>query len=198
MMTEITNPSLTQRRLSIAVVFGLTVEVLNKVIPLAEIHIVQVGGDQSDGDRQAQGRDRFDPSSSRRETGAETDDGSEPIRITGPRFLLITPTRDTMEPMIGLLQFLAWSILFKGINAQLTAYIGSRGRYRQITAITLIDLGANLLLNLILVPRFGAPGAALAVLATEGMNTLMQGSVVVGSLAALGRTVSAQPSGSLK
>lgn len=40
-MTEASNPSLTQRRLSITVAFGLTVEVLNKIIPLAAIHIAQ-------------------------------------------------------------------------------------------------------------------------------------------------------------
>jgi O-antigen/teichoic acid export membrane protein len=97
-----------------------------------------------------------------------------------------------------ILQFLAWSILFKGINAQLTAYISSRGRFRQLTLITLIDLGANLFLNVLLVPRFGAIGAALAVLATEGMNTLMQATVVAGSLTALVRTVPAEPSGSAK
>jgi O-antigen/teichoic acid export membrane protein len=40
-MTEDSNPSVSRRRLSITVAIGLTVEVLNKIIPLAAIHIAQ-------------------------------------------------------------------------------------------------------------------------------------------------------------
>ncbi len=74
----------------------------------------------------------------------------------------------------GVLPVLAWAIVFKAINAQLTAFINSRGKYRFITIIAVNNLIINVILNLLLIPRFGLIGAALAVVLTEAINTVIQ------------------------
>lgn len=76
------------------------------------------------------------------------------------------------------LMILSWSILFKAVNAQLTAVINSRGLYKVITLTALANLLVNIALNLLLIPRYGTIGAAVAVLITESINTIVQSSYV--------------------
>lgn len=77
------------------------------------------------------------------------------------------------------LPILGWAIVFKAVNAQLTAIINSKGLYKIITGIAFVNLIVNLSLNLLLIPRYGIIGAAVAVLLTEGINTIIQSSYVV-------------------
>jgi O-antigen/teichoic acid export membrane protein len=72
------------------------------------------------------------------------------------------------------LLILAWAVLFKAVNAQLTAIINSQGRYDVIATVALVILGVAIGLNLLLIPAHGIIGAALSVLSAEGLNTAMQ------------------------
>lgn len=78
----------------------------------------------------------------------------------------------------AVLQILSISIVFKAINAQLTAFINSRGRYSLITLVAIINLIVNIVLNLLMIPNYGIMGAAIAVTFTEGLNTLIQSGCV--------------------
>jgi O-antigen/teichoic acid export membrane protein len=75
---------------------------------------------------------------------------------------------------VTVLRILSLSIVFKAVNAQLTAMINSRGKFSIITVIAIINLTINIVLNLLMIPKYGIIGAAIAVTATEGVNTLMQ------------------------
>jgi len=75
---------------------------------------------------------------------------------------------------VTVLRILSLSIVFKALNAQLTAMINSRGRFSLITVIAIINLTINVVLNLLLIPIYGIIGAAIAVTTTEGVNTIMQ------------------------
>ncbi len=72
------------------------------------------------------------------------------------------------------LEILSWSILFKAINPQLTAFITSRGKYRLMMIMSLSNLVVNIAANLILIPSYQVRGAAAAVVITEGFNTMVQ------------------------
>jgi O-antigen/teichoic acid export membrane protein len=75
---------------------------------------------------------------------------------------------------VTVLRILSLSIIFKAINAQLTAMINSRGKFSIITVIAIINLTINIALNLLMIPEYGIIGAAIAVTATELINTIMQ------------------------
>jgi O-antigen/teichoic acid export membrane protein len=75
---------------------------------------------------------------------------------------------------VTVLRILSLSIVFKALNAQLTAMINSRGRFSIITVIAIINLTINMVLNLLMIPKYGIIGAAIAVTTTEGVNTIMQ------------------------
>jgi PST family polysaccharide transporter len=78
----------------------------------------------------------------------------------------------------GVLMILSWSIFFKAINSQLTAFINSRAQYRLMMVISLFNLLIAAASNLILIPRYGIRGAAGAVVITEGVNMLIQAACV--------------------
>lgn len=73
---------------------------------------------------------------------------------------------------------LSIALLFKALNAQLTAILNSLGKYRTITLITVVNLLLCVILNLILIPPYGVIGAAAVVAGVELFNLLMQGSTV--------------------
>ncbi len=76
------------------------------------------------------------------------------------------------------LAILSWSILFKAINPQLTAFITARGEYRLMMIISFLNLVVNIAANLILIPIYQIRGAAMAVVITEGFNSIVQSSTV--------------------
>ncbi|MBI3610001.1 MAG: flippase [Nitrospirae bacterium] len=79
------------------------------------------------------------------------------------------------------LRLLGWAMMFKAVNAQLTAIINSKGLYRIITVTALLNLAINVSLNLLLIPRYGIIGAAWSVVLTEGVNTILQsGYIIIG------------------
>jgi O-antigen/teichoic acid export membrane protein len=79
-----------------------------------------------------------------------------------------------LSPAIAL-SILGGAIIFKAINAQLTAMINAQGRYTVITKVALFNLLINLSVALLLVPRYGVIGAATSVIITEAINTVVQG-----------------------
>lgn len=74
----------------------------------------------------------------------------------------------------GVLILLSGSIVFKSINAMLTAVINSLGRYRVITAVASSNLLICAVLGFILIPRYSIIGAAISVVTTEAVNTAIQ------------------------
>ena len=84
---------------------------------------------------------------------------------------MISPEYSTAT---AVLRILSLSVVFKAVNGQLTALINSKGRYSLITSIAMVNLMVNIALNLLMIPKYGIIGAALAVTITEGINTLMQ------------------------
>lgn len=74
----------------------------------------------------------------------------------------------------SVLPVLAFAIVFKALNAQLTALINSGGKYKYITYIALNNLAINVILNLLLIPAAGIKGAAFAAVSTEAINTVVQ------------------------
>jgi O-antigen/teichoic acid export membrane protein len=76
------------------------------------------------------------------------------------------------------LEILSWSILFKAINPQLSAFITARGKYRLMMTISATNLVVNIAANLTLIPIYGIRGAAMAVVITEGFNTAVQSTAV--------------------
>jgi O-antigen/teichoic acid export membrane protein len=76
------------------------------------------------------------------------------------------------------LEILSWSIFFKAINPQLSAFITARGKYRLMMTISAANLVVNIAANLTLIPIYGIRGAAMAVVITEGFNTAVQSTAV--------------------
>jgi peptidoglycan biosynthesis protein MviN/MurJ (putative lipid II flippase) len=60
------------------------------------------------------------------------------------------------------------------VNGVLTAHLYGRGRYHTVLLIALGNLVVNAALILALVPAGGPPAVALAVVATESLNTALQ------------------------
>jgi len=83
-------------------------------------------------------------------------------------------------PAIPVLQVLAVAVIFRTLNACLTSVIHAYGRFAWVTAVATWNLFAIGLLLWILIPKLGAPGAALALLVGEMMNTLIQSIMVSG------------------
>ena len=81
---------------------------------------------------------------------------------------------DKYRTSLSALTILSWSIIFKAVNPQLTAFINAKGQYRLITMAAAFNLAINIALNLFLIPRYGIRGAAGAVVGTEVFNTTFQ------------------------
>lgn len=91
-------------------------------------------------------------------------------------------------PAIPVLRILAATLVFRSLNATLAGIIQGAGRFRLLTGIAAWNLVLVFTLLSVLVPRFGAPGAALALLAGEGLNTVIQMLVVARLVARHERT----------
>lgn len=78
----------------------------------------------------------------------------------------------------GVLRVLACALVFKALNPQLTAILNSLGKYRILMVIVLFNLLLSVGLNLILIPAYGITGAAFTVVAVEGINLIMQATIV--------------------
>lgn len=72
------------------------------------------------------------------------------------------------------LKLLSFTLVLRTINLTLTSVLNSRGRYITLAKITAANLVINLLFAVVLIPRFGIRGAALAVMIAEGVNLAAQ------------------------
>ncbi len=88
---------------------------------------------------------------------------------------LISPAYSVSGPILVLL---SWSLLFRAWNPQLTAVLNSLGKFRIIAGIAVTNLAVSLAMSFVLIPRYGAMGAAIAIIAVEGLNSAVQLSVV--------------------
>lgn len=78
----------------------------------------------------------------------------------------------------AILEVLGWSLLFRAWNPQLTAVLNSLGKFRIMAGIAIANLVLCIGLNLVLIPRYGVMGAAVAIIAVEGWNMIVQISFV--------------------
>lgn len=74
-----------------------------------------------------------------------------------------------------LVAVLIWSVAFMFVNVQTADLLIALGHTGAVTRIACFNLVLNAGLNLVLIPRYGAMGAVIATVATEGLNALMQG-----------------------
>jgi O-antigen/teichoic acid export membrane protein len=93
-------------------------------------------------------------------------------------------------PAIPVLRVLAAGLVFRSVNATLAAILQGAGRFRLLTGIATWNLAAVFGMLTLFVGRFGAPGAALALLTVEGLNTVIQLVLVSRVLAQHERTAS--------
>ncbi len=81
-------------------------------------------------------------------------------------------------PGLPVLRILSAALVFRSLNATLAGIIQGAGRFRLLTGIALWNLALVFLLLRWLVDRQQAPGAAMALLAAEAVNTGIQLAVV--------------------
>jgi O-antigen/teichoic acid export membrane protein len=62
---------------------------------------------------------------------------------------------------------------FRGLSGIVSLHVLGRGKAYTITIITIVVLAIAVLLNALLIPRFGAIGAALAITGAELVNYLL-------------------------
>jgi O-antigen/teichoic acid export membrane protein len=74
---------------------------------------------------------------------------------------------------------MAWSAVFMFQNHLSIGVVTAFGKFRLLFVTTVLNLVVNVSLAIWLVPRFGAAGAALAVLGTESLHCLVQLVVVI-------------------
>ncbi len=77
------------------------------------------------------------------------------------------------------LRILSVVLVFRTLNITLTSIINSRGQYSALAKITASNLVVNLVLAILLIPRFGIEGAAWAAFGTELWNLLAQAGCVI-------------------
>lgn len=99
------------------------------------------------------------------------------------------PTYSSAFPIILVLVL---TFIVRTVNATLIAVLNSRGKYTLLAKITGVNLAANLLFVIALVPKWGPMGAAWAALATEVLNGLLQGQGVLSLLVPARNSLSAE------
>ncbi len=77
------------------------------------------------------------------------------------------------------LRILAAVLFLRTVNITLTVFLNSRARYSLLAKITATNLGLNLALAILLIPRFGIQGAAWAALGTELWNMIAQATFAI-------------------
>jgi O-antigen/teichoic acid export membrane protein len=83
-------------------------------------------------------------------------------------------------PSIHILRVLAFGLIVRNLNACLTAVIQARGQFLYITVIAFGNMFVIIGLLLVLLPLYGAIGAAIALLLGEVVNSIIQFSVLFG------------------
>jgi O-antigen/teichoic acid export membrane protein len=98
------------------------------------------------------------------------------VFVVRPLLPLLSPQYEDSERVLIVLSL---SLLFKGVNPQLTGMLNSLGKFRILVWITVGNLAVSFILNIVLIPAYGIVGAALAVLFTELINSLVQTGTVL-------------------
>lgn len=88
------------------------------------------------------------------------------ITILAKKVILLIYGVDYL-PSILALQVLIWTIIFMFLNGLSTNLLGAVNRQPVVTKITGLGAGLNILLNLILIPKFSFIGASVATVITE-------------------------------
>lgn len=78
-----------------------------------------------------------------------------------------------------ILRVLAGALVFRTMNATLAGMLQGAGRFRLLTGLAVWNLVLTFGLLTLLVPRFGAPGAAWASLLGEAFNMLLHGVLII-------------------
>lgn len=89
--------------------------------------------------------------------------------LFGPEYLSAVPV----------LRILVWYIAFSYMGAVRNIWILAEGNQRYLWKINLAGAAANILLNALLIPRWGACGAAFASLATQFFANFVLGFMIV-------------------
>jgi O-antigen/teichoic acid export membrane protein len=71
---------------------------------------------------------------------------------------------------------LSFVLFFKALNTQLTAILNSMEKFRIVSGITFFNLVTSIVLNYFFILHYGIIGAAMAVVGTELVNSLLQAS----------------------
>ncbi|MBI4546340.1 MAG: oligosaccharide flippase family protein [Ignavibacteriae bacterium] len=103
--------------------------------------------------------------------------GASIVTFVVPQFVPLIS--DEYAKAAQVLPVLGWSVFFKAVNPQLTAVLNSLGKFRIIMVIAAGNLMMTLMFNMILIPLYGIVGAAVTVVAVEGINTLVQSITIV-------------------
>ena len=90
---------------------------------------------------------------------------------------------------VPILRILAGALVFRTMNATLAGILQGAGRFRLLTGLAVWNLALTYGLLVVLVPRFGAPGAAWAGLIGEAFNMLLHAVLVMRTIAAREMTV---------
>ena len=85
--------------------------------------------------------------------------------IFGPKFILAAPV----------VRVLIWNIVFLCVNVPLVRYLMATGRERYVWQTLLLSTAANAAANLLLIPPYGALGAAAARLGSSALFTAAVG-----------------------
>lgn len=89
---------------------------------------------------------------------------------------LISPEyKGSISPLI----LLSWASVVMFANIQSAASIQGLGLFKLVTGIASVNLIVNVLLNLYFIPLMAATGVALATLLTEGINMIIQLSLIL-------------------
>lgn len=81
-------------------------------------------------------------------------------------------------PSAGILQLLVWYTAFSYIGSARTIWILGEGKHHLLWKLNLAGVLTNVFLNAILIPRWGAMGAALASLVTQFFTNVFIGFIV--------------------
>ena len=82
------------------------------------------------------------------------------------------------SPSINILQTAVWYTTFSYMGAVRDIWILATGRQKYLLIINLSGAAANVLLNAVLIPEFGATGAAIASVITQFFTNVVTGAVI--------------------
>ena len=89
--------------------------------------------------------------------------------VFGPTFVLAAPV----------IRVLIWNIVFMCVNVPLVRYLMATGQERDVWQILVLSTTVNAAVNVVLIPSYGAMGAAFARLASSALFTAVVGVIAL-------------------